>query len=82
MDERERVSRLIAGALHAGQEDTIVSYGAPTQVLPGVYVVPPRDFRAPLWTLFTPAADIVMSDPERQQEAARARWSSAAPEMD
>ncbi len=82
MDENERIARLIAGAMYAGKEDTIVAFGAPTQILPGVYVVPPKDFRVPLWTLFTPAANVIIGDHERQAESARARWAAAAPEID
>lgn len=78
MDERERIARLVAGSLTAGKENMIVSFGVPAQVMPGVYVVPAKEFRAPLWSLYTPAADAVIADQERQAEAARARYAAAA----
>ncbi len=78
MDERERIARLICGAMNAGQEDVVVTYGSPYQILPRAYVIPPKDFHAPLWALYTAAADVIIADAERKAEQARARYAAAA----
>jgi hypothetical protein len=78
VDERERIARLICGAMNAGNEDVVVSYGEPLQILPRAYIVPPKEFRAPLWALYTAAADVIIADAERQAEQARARYAAAA----
>ncbi len=77
LDERERIGRLICGALHGADPDSIVT----RPPLPEV-CASPGDDRIRLWEIYAPAADMVIADIERQQEAARERWAAHAPEMD
>jgi hypothetical protein len=81
VEERERIARLIAGALHAGRENDIVTIGS-RQIAQSVFAVPPKEFQAPLWSLYTTVADVIIGDQERQAEAARERWAAASPEID
>ena len=69
MDERERIGRLICGALHGADPDTVVTRLPPAVIGAGIYAVPGREFRARLWELYAPAAEMVIDDMERQREA-------------
>ena len=76
MEERERLARLICGALTGYPADTeVYSYidgrdPMRVRLAPGVHVAPSASEVHPLWILYGPAADVIIADRERQAEVA------------
>lgn len=67
MEEVERRARLICGALHGFDSDTMVSRDT-RRVVADLYVAPSPAEVMPLWQLYTPAARLLIADEERRAE--------------
>ncbi len=79
VDERERIARLICGAIHACDPETRMYThfsGEPRALCQGFFIAPDPSTVLPLWAMYGPAAEAIIADEECRAEERRARYAA------